>query len=187
MATMLVEPFAPWLRDLTQALQGQGAPAPFVPPADVLVDDEAVTVYMDVPGLRSEDLEVELENDILTVRGERPYPYSREDGGGAIQRVERRFGRFERSLRVPAGLDPEAIEAALTDGVLKLRIPLPETKRARRIEIKAGENGGRREEGGEGGGQREQQGAGQGAQQGEGQGTQQGEGQGARRGAPVSS
>jgi HSP20 family molecular chaperone IbpA len=89
MATMLVEPFAPWLRDLSQALQGQGAPAPFVPPADVLVDDEAVTVYMDVPGLRSEDLEVELENDILTVRGERPYPYSREDGGAAVQRIER--------------------------------------------------------------------------------------------------
>jgi HSP20 family protein len=175
MATMLVEPFAPWLRDLTQALQGQGAPAPFVPPADVLVDDEAVTVYMDVPGLRSEDLEVELENDILTVRGERPYPYARErqDGGGAIQRIERRFGRFERSLRVPAGLDPEAIEAALTDGVLKLRIPLPETRRPRRIEVKAGEDGGRREQGAEAGGA-------QGA-------AQQGEGEKARSEAGVSS
>jgi HSP20 family protein len=171
MATMLVEPFAPWLRDLSQALQGQGAPAPFVPPADVLVDDEAVTVYMDVPGLRSEDLEVELENDILTVRGERPYPYSREDGGGAMQRIERRFGRFERSLRVPAGLDPEAIEAALTDGVLKLRIPLPQTKRARRIEVKAGENGGRSEEGAGGGARREQVGAGQREQEGEGKDT----------------
>jgi HSP20 family protein len=169
MATMLVEPFAPWLRDLSQALQGQGAPAPFVPPADVLVDDEAVTVYMDVPGLRSEDLEVELENDILTVRGERPYPYSRDDGGGAMQRIERRFGRFERSLRVPAGLDPEAIEAALTDGVLRVRIPLPQTKRARRIEVKAGENGGRREEGAGAG--REQAEAGQSEQQGEGKDT----------------
>jgi HSP20 family protein len=171
MATMLVEPFAPWLRDLSQALQGQGAPAPFVPPADVLVDDEAVTVYMDVPGLRSEDLEVELENDILTVRGERPYPYSREDGGAAVQRIERRFGRFERSLRVPSGLDPEAIEAALTDGVLRVRIPLPETKRARRIEVKAGENGGRREEGAGGGARREQVGAGQSEQEGEGKDT----------------
>jgi HSP20 family protein len=161
MATMLVEPFAPWLRDLTQALQGQGAPAPFVPPADVLVDDEAVTVYLDVPGLRSEDLEIELENDVLTVRGERPYPYRREegDGGGAVQRIERRFGRFERSLRVPSGLDPEAIEAALTDGVLRLRIPLPESRRPRRIEIKAGERqqGGRtiedQQSGGAAGGQ----------------------------------
>jgi hypothetical protein len=129
--------------------------------------------------MRSEELEVELENDILTVRGERPYPYSREEGGGAIQRIERRFGRFERSLRVPAGLDPEAIEAALTDGVLRLRIPLPQTKRARRIEVKAGENGGRREQAHEGGGRREQQKAGQRAQE--------GEGKDARREAGVSS
>jgi HSP20 family protein len=113
----------------------------------VLVDDEAVTVYMDVPGLRSEDLEIELENDVLTVRGERPYPYGREDGGGPVQRIERRFGRFERSLRVPSGLDPEAIEASLTDGVLKLRIPLPETRRPRRIEIKAGQDRGERRQG----------------------------------------
>jgi HSP20 family protein len=167
MATMLVEPFAPWLRDLSQALQGQGAPAPFVPPADVLVDDDGVTVYMDVPGLSSEDLEVELENDVLTVRGERPYPYRQEEGGGgAVQRIERRFGRFERSLRVPGGLDPQAIEASLTDGVLRLRIPLPETRRPRRIEIKAGENGGRHDQAGEGGESR-------GQRRGEKAGTQQ--------------
>src|ERR1700716_3505365 len=140
MATMLVEPFAPWLRDLTQALQGQGAPAPFVPPADVLVDDEAVTVYMDVPGLRSEDLEIELENDVLTVRGERPYPYERDQGSAPAHRIERGFGRFERSLRVPGGLDPDAIEASLSDGVLTLRIPKPATPRAKRIEIKAEAN-----------------------------------------------
>jgi HSP20 family protein len=164
MATMLVEPFAPWLRDLSQVLQGQGATAAFVPPADVLVDDEGVTVYMDVPGLRSEHLEIELENDVLTVRGERPYPYGRDDGGGPVQRIERRFGRFERSLRVPGGLDPDAVEAALTDGVLTIRIPLPETKRARRIEIKAGENGGRRDQSGESG-RREETGEGSGRRQ----------------------
>src|ERR1700736_636938 len=120
MATMLVEPFAPWLRDLSQALQAQGAPAAFVPPADVLVDDDGVTVFMDVPGLRSKDLEIELENDVVTVRGERSYPYSRDEGG-PVQRIERRFGRFERSLRVPAGLNPDAVEAALTDAVLRIR------------------------------------------------------------------
>ncbi|HEV7584290.1 MAG TPA: Hsp20/alpha crystallin family protein [Solirubrobacteraceae bacterium] len=150
MATMLVEPFAPWLRDLSQVLQGQGTTAPFVPPADVMVDDDGVTVFMDVPGLRSEDLEIELENDLLTVRGERPYPYKQDGEGSPVQRIERRFGRFERTLRVPAGLDPDAVEAALTDGVLRIRIPLPETKRARRIEIKAGENGGSREGSGPG-------------------------------------
>jgi HSP20 family protein len=141
MATMLVEPFAPWLRELSQVFQTQGNPAAFVPPADLLVGEDGVTVYMDVPGLRSEDLEIELENDMLTVHGERPYPYSRENGAEPA-RIERGFGRFERSLRVPGGLDPEAIDASLSDGVLMLWIPKPATHRARRIEIKAEANGG---------------------------------------------
>jgi HSP20 family molecular chaperone IbpA len=58
-----------------------------------------------------------------------------------VRSIERGFGRFERSIRVPRGLDPEAIEASLSDGVLTLRIPKPETMRPRRIEIKARENG----------------------------------------------
>ncbi|MGB9186256.1 MAG: Hsp20 family protein [Solirubrobacteraceae bacterium] len=60
---------------------------------------------------------------------------------------ERGFGRFERSIRVPRGLDPDAIEASLSDGVLTLRIPKPETMRPRRIEIKGSENGAREHEG----------------------------------------
>jgi HSP20 family protein len=137
MATTMVEPYAPWLRELSQVLHTQGTPAGFIPPADLLIDEEGVTVYIDVPGLHTENLEIELENDTLTVRGERPFPYSREEGGGPARRIERRFGRFERSLRVPTGLDPDAIDASLTEGVLKLRIPKPITQRPRRIEIKA--------------------------------------------------
>jgi HSP20 family protein len=147
MATMLVEPFAPWLRELNQALQGQGATAtPFVPPADLLVTQDGVTVYMDVPGLRSEDLEIELENDVLTVRGERPFPYSRENGSEPAWRIERSFGRVERSLRVPGGLDPDSIQASLSNGVLTLQIPRPASPRAKRIEIKAEQANGSRSE-----------------------------------------
>ena len=142
MATTLVEPFAPWLRDLNQVLHNQGSTNAFIPPADLLVDDDGVTVYMDVPGLHTDNLEIELENDVLTVRGERPFPYPREDGQGPVRRIERGFGRFERSLHVPRGLDPDAIQASLSDGVLTLRIPKPETMRPKRIEIKAEQNGG---------------------------------------------
>jgi HSP20 family protein len=141
----LVEPFPPILRELGQVMQGQSVGA-FVPPADLLIDDAGVTVYLDVPGLRSENLEIELENDVLTIRGERPFPYPREDGKGPVRSIERRFGRFERSMRVPPGLDPEAIEASLSDGVLTLRIPKPETMKPRKIEIKAGTNGAREPE-----------------------------------------
>jgi HSP20 family protein len=144
MATTMVEPFAPWLREFNQILHNQQSTVgAFIPAADLLIDDDGVTVYMDVPGLRPENLEIELENDVLTVRGERPFPYAREDGEGPIRRVERGFGRFERTLRVPAGLDPDSVEASLADGVLRLHIPKPATLRPRRIEIRAGANGNR--------------------------------------------
>jgi HSP20 family protein len=146
MATTLVEPFTPVLRELGQVMRSPGAGGAFVPPADLLVDNAGVTVYMDVPGLHSDNLEIELENDMLTVRGDRPFPYPRENGKGPVRSIERGFGRFERSMHVPRGLDPDAIEASLTDGVLTLRIPKPETMRPRRIEIKASANGTRREE-----------------------------------------
>jgi HSP20 family protein len=139
MATTMVEPFNPWLRELGQVLHNQGTMGAFVPPADLLIDDDGVTVYMDVPGLRSENIQIELENDVLTVSGERRFPYAREDGSGPARRIERGFGKFQRSVRVPGGLDPDSVEAALSDGVLKLHIPKPETLRPRRIEIKAGE------------------------------------------------
>jgi HSP20 family protein len=136
--TMLTEAHAPWLRDLNRLFTTEGAVAAFIPPADVIVSDEGVTVYMDVPGLNADSLEIELENDVLTVHGERPFPYATEDGERSVRRVERRFGKFERSLRVPRGLDPDAVEASLVDGVLTLRIPKPESQKPRKVQIKAG-------------------------------------------------
>jgi HSP20 family protein len=132
---------APWLRDRT--FTSESGPAPFVPPADVLVTDGDVTVVMDVPGLRAEDLEIELENDTLTVRGERPYPYG-DDGEGerrVWRRIERAFGRFERALRLPAGCTPDTVQASLTDGVLTLTVPRPQPPQPKRIQIADGDNG----------------------------------------------
>ena len=141
MATTMAEPLAPWLRELGAAIRDQSTGGAFVPPADLLIDEDGVTVYMDVPGLHVQDLEIELENDVLTVRGERPFPYAREDGKGPVRRIERAFGRFERSIRVPRGLEPDSVQAALSDGVLKLRIPKPETLKPHRIPVHAESNG----------------------------------------------
>lgn len=133
----LVEPYPDWVRDLNRFFGNQRQVAQFVPPADVLVDDDGVTVYMDVPGMRAEDLEIEVENDVLNVRGTRAYPYQGQEG--KVRRVERGFGRFERSLRVMPGLDPNAVEAAVDNGVLTLRVPKPEQLKPHRIQVKAGE------------------------------------------------
>ena len=131
--TALVEPFTPWLRN--RFVDSETQVTRFVPPADVLVTDDGATVHMDVPGIERDALEIELENDILTVRGERPYPYG--DNAGVVRRVERGFGRFERTLRVPRDLDPDAIEASMSNGVLTLRLPKPESLKPRRIAIRA--------------------------------------------------
>jgi HSP20 family protein len=133
---MVWEPVAPWLRDLNRLMTTDGA---FVPPADVIVTEDGVQVFMDVPGLRSEDIEIDVQNDVLTVRGERPWPYG--EGEGAWRRIERGFGRFERSLRVPHGLNADQIQASLSDGVLSLWVPRPESHKPRRIPVEASSSG----------------------------------------------
>jgi len=134
MTTVMEQPITPFVRELNRLLSNDGNA--LAPPADVLVDDDGVTVHLDVPGLHADNLEIELENEVLTVRGERPIPYQPENGDKTSwRRIERPFGRFERSLRVPRGLDPDAIEATLHDGVLTLRIPKPEQLKSRRIPI----------------------------------------------------
>ena len=136
--TAQVETTTPWLRDINRFIDRETGVGRFVPPADVLVDDDGVTVHMDVPGVPRDRLDVELVNDIVTVRGERPYPYGDD---ASVKRVERGFGAFERTLRVTDGLDPDRIDAAMQDGVLTLRLPKPEARKPRRIEVHAGERG----------------------------------------------
>lgn len=136
--TALVESYPNWLRDINQLFAGhQRQASQFTPLADVLVDEDGVTVQMDLPGIRASDLEIELQNDILTVRGERPYPY--EGREAAVRHVERGFGRFERGLRVPPGLDPNTVAAEMHDGVLTMRIPKPEHLKPHRIQVRAAE------------------------------------------------
>ena len=137
--TTLTEPIASALiRDMTRYFAGATAAGGFFPPADVLVTDEDVTVHMDVPGVPRDNLEIELEDDVLTIRGERPDPYETQDGGRTWRRIEREFGRFERDIRVPKRLEPDSIDASLADGVLTLRIRKPEPLKPRRIEIGTG-------------------------------------------------
>jgi HSP20 family protein len=136
--TLLFEPFAP-LFELSRQLAGDGVRS-FVPAADVVVTDDDVTVVMDVPGLKTDDITIELREDVLTVKGERALPFAdKEDDDQRVwQRLERGFGQFERVLRLPAGLDPDAITASMSDGVLTLHIPKPEARKPRKIQIAPG-------------------------------------------------
>jgi HSP20 family protein len=138
---MLFEPLLEFDRALGRAFSTSGLRGAFVPPADVVVTADEVKVFMDVPGLTADSLEIELENDVLTVRGERTMPYATTANGDgrSWQRVERGFGRFERSLQVPRGLNADSVAASLTDGVLEIRLPKPEALKPHRVEIAASE------------------------------------------------
>src|SRR5579875_2590123 len=117
------------LFDLTRdrMVTGTGSVRAFVPAADLVVTDDEVTVLMDVPGLGPENLDIQLVDDVLTVTGERTYPFAGEQNGNGNgrrwYRLERGYGKFQRMLQVPKGLDPERVTASVVDGVLALHIP----------------------------------------------------------------
>jgi HSP20 family protein len=125
--TLVFDPFAPLFT------RGSAFPAP----ADVIVGEGDLLLTMDLPGLTAEDLEIELVDGYLTVRGERRRP---EVGDGkAFAHAERPFGRFERRFKVPDGVDPDAIMARMDNGVLSLIVPKPERLKPKTIAIGTGE------------------------------------------------
>ena len=106
----------------------------FLPPTDLIVSDEEVVVALDVPGLNADTLEIELIGDVLTIRGERPYPQFNQQST-QWYRIERGYGKFQRTIQVPKGLDPDTVTASIADGVLTIHMPLPEARKPRRIQI----------------------------------------------------
>ncbi|HEY0279592.1 MAG TPA: HSP20 family small heat-shock protein [Solirubrobacterales bacterium] len=134
--TMLLESFNTLL-EANRGRPGASSARAFVPATDLLVGEDEVRLVMDVPGFKTDDLEIELADGVLSVRGERRYPYH-EDQAHKLNRLERGYGRFERLLQVPKGVEPDALSASMSDGVLTLSIPLPKARRPHRIEIAGG-------------------------------------------------
>lgn len=120
------DPFEPLVSQLTRT------PA-FVPATDVTVSDGDLVLAMDVPGLVSGDLSIEFSDGYLVIRGERR-PTSASEGINFAHR-ERTFGKFERRIKLPDGVDPDAIAASMDNGVLSLIVPKPERMKPKSISI----------------------------------------------------
>jgi HSP20 family molecular chaperone IbpA len=90
----------------------------------------------DLPGVKKEDLHVELKNGYLTLKGVRKSEHEDKDKKHGYYRVERSYGRFERIFRVPEGLTEKDIKAKYHDGVLELSIPAPKAEGKKAIEVK---------------------------------------------------
>lgn len=112
---------------------GARADGGFVPALDLSETEEAYLVEAAVPGLKAEDLDVTMENGVLTIRGE--VRQETEEKKRNFHRVERRFGSFVRSVGLPVAVKADAIRASLADGVLRLGIPKAEEVKPRKISV----------------------------------------------------
>jgi HSP20 family protein len=114
-----------------------GALRRWMPAMDLVESDEHFVLRADLPGMSEDDVKIELEDGTLTVSGERKFEHEARKAG--YYRVERAFGSFSRSLTLPKGVDADAVTAGFDRGVLEVRIPKPEERKPRRIEIGAGQ------------------------------------------------
>ena len=110
----------------------------WVPPMDVEEQDDAITLALELPGVKQEDVQVSVENGVLTIAGEKKFSRATDPDSNGGRFVERQYGRFERVLALPQSVDAEKITASYDNGVLTLKLPKAAESRRRRIEIGRG-------------------------------------------------
>ncbi len=114
--------------------EGSGGGADWNPRVDVIRKDDSIVVRADIPGVRKEDITVEVDDDHLVLKGKRES--SEEEKREGYYRSERSYGSFYRSIPLPKGVDKEQVKAGYKDGVLEVNVPVAgEGNEARRIEI----------------------------------------------------
>ena len=118
------------------ATGGSGGARRWVPAMDLVETDDHFVLRADLPGLEEGDVKIEVNENVLTVSGERRFEHEAKKDG--FYRLERGAGRFERSLTLPEGVDFDAIAATFDKGVLEIRVPKPEQRKPRRVEIAVG-------------------------------------------------
>jgi HSP20 family protein len=125
--------------DTPTAARGNGVSAPgrrWIPAMDLVENETDYVLKADLPGLSDEDVSIEVDDNVLTISGERKAEHEERKEG--YYRVERSYGRFSRSVTLPDGVDPEAVKASFEHGVLEVHVPKPEAKKPRKVEINVG-------------------------------------------------
>jgi HSP20 family protein len=107
----------------------------WLPAVDVFDTKDAVVLKAELAGMDPDDIEIEVEDNVLTIKGERKFEEKVDEE--RYYRVERRFGSFQRSLALPQGVRADDIEASYDDGILTVSVPKAEQEKPRRIEVQA--------------------------------------------------
>jgi HSP20 family protein len=128
--------FQDQMSDLMRDFFGAGngpKPLEFNPLVDVSESADAILVKAEVPGMDAKDIEVKVEGDTLTLRGEKKS--EREEKGKSFHRMERTFGSFYRAFRLPIEIKSESVKAVCRNGVLEVTLPKAEAAKAREVKI----------------------------------------------------
>lgn len=120
----------------SQADTKPAATAAFVPPVDVYEDENKVVLKLEVPGLKREEIDIQLDNHTLTVRGERKF--EKEENRENFRRIERRYGSFYRAFTLPNTLNTEQVKADYDAGVLRVEVQKRAEARPRQIKVAIG-------------------------------------------------
>lgn len=106
----------------------------FVPAVDIYENDERTELHVEVPGIKKEEIDVKVDNGVLTIKGERKL--EKEEKQDKHYRLERSFGMFERSFTLPDYVDAEKIEGKYENGILLLTLPKVPRAKPKKIDIK---------------------------------------------------
>jgi len=107
----------------------------WLPAVDVFDTQDAVVLKAEIAGMNPDDIQIEVEDNVLTIKGERKFEEKVDEE--RYYRVERRFGAFQRSLALPQGVKSDQIDAAYDEGILTVTVPKAEQEKPKRIEVQA--------------------------------------------------
>jgi HSP20 family protein len=131
-------------RSARSARRGQSElPDVWAPQIEVSQQGDRLVISADLPGIRKEDVQVEIEDGRIMIQGERRSASERNEGG--VLRSECSYGKFYRAIPLPEGADAGAARASMHDGVLEITLPMPQRRSARRLEIQEENLGARKE------------------------------------------
>jgi HSP20 family protein len=108
----------------------------FIPPVDVYEDAQQVVLKLEVPGIKQEDLDVRVENQMLTIKGERKFDKDEKEEN--FHRIERRYGTFTRTFTLPQTVDTAAVKANYDHGVLSVSFPKKEAAKPKQVKVEIG-------------------------------------------------
>ena len=107
----------------------------WLPAVDVHETKDDLVLSFDIPGVTEKDVHLTITGDLLTVRGERERRFERDGSGETYHRVERIYGRFERSVQLPMTVQTDKVKASYRDGVLEVKLPKAEEVKPKEIKI----------------------------------------------------